>query len=181
MPLVLPQGFRFRFRLRRRFCQMLVDVFARQTATHAGAFDGCRIEAVLSQQATDRRAERVVGLIGQRRSLALGRGRRFFFRFGAGLFARAVTFTQATQIWREVTVVPSSSRLHPECHPLKPVLPVPLCQFRFLPALRHGLPRRLVFCAVATVASATDSGRSGTRISTLLIMYPLINRRSARH
>ncbi len=76
---------------------MLVDVFTRQTATHAGAFDGCRIEAVLSQQATDRRAERVVGLIGQRRLLALGRGRRFFFRFGAGLFARAVTFTQATQ------------------------------------------------------------------------------------
>ena len=76
---------------------MLVDIFASQTATHAGAFDGCRIEAVLSQQATDRRAERVIGLLFQRRLLALGWGRRFLFRFRAGLFARAVAFTQATQ------------------------------------------------------------------------------------
>lgn len=76
---------------------------------------------------------------------------------------------------------PRLPALHPECRPLMPVLPVPLCQFRFRPELRHGRPRRPVFVPVATVASATDSGRSGTRISTLLIVYPLINRRSARH
>lgn len=70
---------------------------------------------------------------------------------------------------------------HRECRQPTPVLPVPLCQFRFLPALHREQPRRPVSCAVATVASATDSGRSGTRISTLLIVYPLFNRRSARH
>ena len=88
----------FRFcRLSRRFRQVLVNVFAGQTAAHTGAFDGCRVKAVFSQQATDRRAERVVRLFFQRSLLALSRRRGFLFRFRAGLFARAVAFTQATQ------------------------------------------------------------------------------------
>ncbi len=63
---------------------------------------------------------------------------------------------------------------HPECRLLMPVLPVPLCQFRFLPALHHVRLRRRVLCGVATVASATDSGRSGTRniyATHLCILY----------
>lgn len=85
------------------------------------------------------------------------------------------------RIWREVTVVLHLPEPHQEYRPLMPVLPVPLCQFRFLPVLHHDVLHRPVFVPVATVASATDSGRSGTRISTLLIIYPLFNRRSARH
>ena len=87
----------FRFCLSRCFRQVLVDVFTRQTATHTGAFDGSRVKAMFSQQATDRRAEGVVRLFFQRSLLALSRRRGFLFRLGAGLFTRAVAFTQATQ------------------------------------------------------------------------------------
>ena len=87
----------FRFCLSWRFRQVFVDVFAGQTTAHTGAFDGCRVKAVFSQQATDRRAEGVVRLFFQRSLLALSRRRGFLFRFRAGLFARAVAFTQATQ------------------------------------------------------------------------------------
>ena len=89
------RGFGFCFR--RRFRQVLFDIFARQTSTHTGAFNGCRVQVVLSQQTTDRRAQCVVGLLFQRRLLALRWGRGFLIRLGAGLFARAVAFTQATQ------------------------------------------------------------------------------------
>ena len=87
----------FRFRLSRRFRQVFVDVFTGQTTAHTGAFNGCRVKAVFRQQATDRRAEGVVRLLFQRGLLALRWRRRFLFRLRAGLFARAVAFTQATQ------------------------------------------------------------------------------------
>jgi hypothetical protein len=83
--------------LRRRFRQMFLNVFAGQTAAHTGAFNGAGVEVVFSQQATDRRAERIVVLLFQRSLLALRRRRRFRISFRAGLFARAVAFTQATQ------------------------------------------------------------------------------------
>ncbi len=89
--------FRFCFCVRRRFRQVFFNVFTGQTTTHTGAFNGSRVESVLCQQATDRRAECVVRLLFQRSLLALGRCRGFLFRFRAGLFARAVAFTQATQ------------------------------------------------------------------------------------
>ncbi len=52
-----------------------------------------------------------------------------------------------------------------------PVLPVPLCQFRFY---QHFITYDCVagfFMPGCDGASATDSGRSGTRISTLLIVF----------
>ena len=88
---------RFSFCLSRGFRQVLLDIFTGQTTTNTGAFNGSRIQVVLGQQATDRRAERVVSLLFQRGLLTLGWGRRFFVRLRAGLFASAVAFTQATQ------------------------------------------------------------------------------------
>ena len=76
---------------------MFFDVFTGQTAADASAFDGRCVEVVFSQQTTDRRAQRVVVLLFQRRLLALRRSGRFLFRFGAGFFTRAVAFTQATK------------------------------------------------------------------------------------
>src|SRR5690606_9634664 len=43
----------FRFCLSRRFRQVFVDVFTGQTTAYTGTFDGCRVKAVFSQQATD--------------------------------------------------------------------------------------------------------------------------------
>ncbi|CFZ45443.1 Uncharacterised protein [Salmonella enterica subsp. enterica serovar Typhi] len=79
------------------FRQMFFHIFTGQTPTHTSAFNGAGFQIVFSQQATDRRAERIVVLFFQRRLLALCRRRRFLFRFRAGLFTRAVAFTQATQ------------------------------------------------------------------------------------
>ena len=50
-----------------------------------------RQQASLEEQTNDALSPAI------RRLLALGWGRRFLFRFRAGLFARAVAFTQATQ------------------------------------------------------------------------------------
>ncbi|SUH38684.1 Uncharacterised protein [Salmonella enterica subsp. enterica] len=76
------------------FRQMFFHIFTGQTPTHTSAFNGAGFQIVFSQQATDRRAERIVVLFFQRRLLALCRRRRFLFRFRAGLFTRAVAFTQ---------------------------------------------------------------------------------------
>ena len=93
-------GLRCRFNsgcFRLAFRQMFFHIFTGQTPTHTSAFNGAGFQIVFSQQATDRRAERIVVLFFQRRLLALCRRRRFLFRFRAGLFTRAVAFTQATQ------------------------------------------------------------------------------------
>ena len=76
---------------------MLFNIFTRDTTTDAGAIDGAGFEIMLTQQATDRRAQGIVVLFSKRRLLALCRSRIFLFRLGAGLFARAVAFTQATE------------------------------------------------------------------------------------
>ena len=86
------------------------------------------------------------------------------------------------RIWREVTVVPSSSRTASRM----PSAEAGTSSTTLSVSISTSTSSRVTaspgfLCQVATVASATDSGRSGTRISTLLIMYPLINRRSARH
>ena len=82
---------------RRGFRQMLIHIFTSDTSAHTGAFDRTGVEVVLSQQATDRRAQRIVILLFQRSLLTLRRGRRFFFRLRAGFFTRAIAFTQATE------------------------------------------------------------------------------------
>ncbi len=86
------------------------------------------------------------------------------------------------RIWREVTVVPSSSRTASRM----PSADAGTSSTTLSVSISTSTSSRTTaspgfLCQVATVASATDSGRSGTRISTLLIIYPLFNRRSARH
>ena len=86
------------------------------------------------------------------------------------------------RIWRDVTVVPSSSRTASRM----PSADAGTSSTTLSVSISTSTSSRWTLspgflCQVATVASATDSGRSGTRISTLLIIYPLINRRSARH
>ena len=76
---------------------MLIHIFTGDATTYTGAFDSTGVEVVLSQQATDRRAQRIVVLFFQRGLLTLRRGGRFFFRLRAGFFTGAVAFTQATQ------------------------------------------------------------------------------------
>ena len=85
------------FFTRRCFRQMFFNIFASQTATHTGAFNGAGFKVMLGQQATDRRAKRIIVLLFERRLLALSRGRLFGVRFRAALFACAVTFAQAAQ------------------------------------------------------------------------------------
>nr|VUD31477.1 Uncharacterised protein [Raoultella sp. NCTC 9187] len=88
---------RLGFRFSRRCRQMFFNIFTGQTAANAGSFDRARIEVMFSQQATDRRAERIVTLLFQRSLLTLSRGGLFRIGLRTGLFARAVAFTQAAQ------------------------------------------------------------------------------------
>ena len=76
---------------------MFLYVFAGQAAANAGAFNGRRVEAMFREQTANRRAQRIVVLFFQRSLLALGRRRLFGIGFRAGLFARAVAFTQAAE------------------------------------------------------------------------------------
>ena len=55
---------------RRRLGQVRFHVFTRDAATHAGAFDGAGIEIVFGDQATNRRAERVIAFFFQARGSA---------------------------------------------------------------------------------------------------------------
>ncbi|MNP14707.1 hypothetical protein D3C76_1070410 [compost metagenome] len=87
----------FGFFFSRRFRQMFFHIFTGQTTANPGAFNGAGFEIVFTQQATDRRAERIVGLFFQRGLLTLSRSGLFAFRLSAGLFTRAVAFTQATE------------------------------------------------------------------------------------
>lgn len=76
---------------------MFFNIFTSDAAADAGTINGAGFEVMLTQQATNRRAQGIVILLGERGLLALRRSRIFFFRLGAGLFPGAVTFTQATE------------------------------------------------------------------------------------
>ncbi|MNH05034.1 hypothetical protein D3C79_643460 [compost metagenome] len=70
--------------------QMRFHVFASDATTHAAAFDGCSVEIVFSNQAADRRAERIVALFFQAGGCALCRSGFFSLAFLFGRLARAV-------------------------------------------------------------------------------------------
>ena len=76
---------------------MFFNIFTRDTTTDTGTIDGTGFKIMLTQQATDRRAQGIVILLGKRRLLTLCRGRIFLFRFSTGLFTTAIAFTQATK------------------------------------------------------------------------------------
>ncbi len=156
---------------------MFFHIFTSQTTTHTGAFNA------LASRLCSAKSRRIAGLNASCFALpetpaGVAPEWTLSLQFGAGFFTRAVAFTQATKDLRDVTVVPSSSRTASRMPSADPVLPVPLCQFRFLPALHH------VRCVAGFFMPGCDGGigygfrRSGTRISTLLIVYPLFIRRS---
>ncbi len=89
--------------------------------------------------------------------------------------------TQATRDLA-VTSSPPLQNPHPEYRPLMPVLPVPLCRISISTSTSsRTTAHRPVFMPVATVASALPRTQAdgNKRISTLLIIYPLFNRRSS--
>jgi hypothetical protein len=72
-------------------------VFTRDAATHAGALDGAGIEIVFGDQATNRRAERVIAFFFQARGSALGRRGFFLLALLSGRLAGAVARTDAAE------------------------------------------------------------------------------------
>ena len=76
---------------------MFFNIFTGDTTADTGAVDSAGFEVMLTQQATDRRAQGIVVLLSKRRLLALCRSRIFLFRLSTGFFTGAFAFTQATE------------------------------------------------------------------------------------
>ncbi|UMX87327.1 hypothetical protein MJ584_08705 [Klebsiella pneumoniae] len=158
---------------------MFLNVFAGQTAADASAFDGRWVKAVFSQQTTWIAGSASLFCSSRECLLTLRRSGRFRIGFPLpAFFTCAVAFAQAAMICETGRWRPRLPALHPEW-PMPVYFQYHFVSFDFDQKVTDDRVAR--FFVPATVASATDSGRSGTRISTLLIVYPLINRRSARH
>lgn len=89
---------------------MFFNIFTSDAAADAGTINGAGFEVMLTQQATNRRAQGIVILLGERGSLALRRSRIFSSDLALVSFPALLPSRRRPRIWRDVTVVPSSSR-----------------------------------------------------------------------